>query len=504
MAQDALDERFVHASARRLSAAGVEGAAGARLHEIVEQRIAGARVARDEVAVVAVGHVSNAPEVEHCDRPWPVETLRQRAVKYRYQGRALSARGDVSGAEVEGDRDAETARERAAVADLDRQTALRPVQNGLTVEADDLDRRQRQAVVREVVLECVAVRACNQRLGLGQNAGPLVAIAHVHRVGQRLAQQRSLGFRVGAITGRPERGDTFAVGLDHRNVDPVERCTAHQANGLHRRHAVPRLNMIPDLLHQRPMSTYKSDFLRTLAERGFMHQVSEPDALDALAHSSRITAYIGFDCTAPSLHVGSLLPIMMLYWMQQTGHRPIALMGGGTTRVGDPSGKDESRRILTDEAINQNLAGIRAIFAKFLKFGDGPSDAIMANNADWLNGLNYIDFLRDVGRHFSVNRMLAFDSVKLRLERQHELSFLEFNYMILQAYDFVELQQAHRLRAADGRLGPVGQHRQRHRARPPHAQRAAVRADLAADHHVFRRQDGQDRGRRGLAQSPTW
>jgi tyrosyl-tRNA synthetase len=189
------------------------------------------------------------------------------------------------------------------------------------------------------------------------------------------------------------------------------------------------------------MSTYKSDFLRTLAERGFIHQVSEPDVLDALARSSRITAYIGFDCTAPSLHVGSLLPIMMLYWMQQTGHRPIALMGGGTTRVGDPSGKDESRRILTDEAIDQNLAGIRAIFSKFLKFGDGAGDAIMANNADWLNGLNYIDFLRDVGRHFSVNRMLAFDSVKLRLERQHELSFLEFNYMILQAYDFVELNK---------------------------------------------------------------
>ncbi len=199
--------------------------------------------------------------------------------------------------------------------------------------------------------------------------------------------------------------------------------------------------MTPDLLHQRPMSAYRSDFLRTLAERGFIHQVSEPEALDSLAQSSRITAYIGFDCTAASLHVGSLLPIMMLHWMQQTGHRPIALMGGGTTRVGDPSGKDESRRILTDETINQNLAGIRAIFSKFLKFGDGPDDAIMANNADWLNGLNYIDFLRDVGRHFSVNRMLAFDSVKLRLERQHELSFLEFNYMILQAYDFVELHK---------------------------------------------------------------
>jgi len=192
------------------------------------------------------------------------------------------------------------------------------------------------------------------------------------------------------------------------------------------------------------MSAYKSDFLATLANRGFIHQVSEPEALDALAASSRITGYIGFDCTAPSLHIGSLLPIMMLYWMQQTGHRPIALMGGGTTRVGDPSGKDESRKILTDEDIERNLAGIRAVFAKFLKFGDGPNDAIMANNAAWLNSLNYIDFLRDVGRHFSVNRMLSFDSVKMRLDRQQELSFLEFNYMILQAYDFVELHKRHR------------------------------------------------------------
>src|SRR3954465_8782756 len=191
------------------------------------------------------------------------------------------------------------------------------------------------------------------------------------------------------------------------------------------------------------MSGHKSDFLRVLTERGFIHQVSEPDALDALASSKTITGYIGFDCTAPSLHIGSLLPIMMLYWMQQTGHRPIALMGGGTTRVGDPSGKDETRRILTDEMINQNLTGIRAVFSKFLRFGDGPGDALMANNADWLNTLNYVDFLRDVGRHFSVNRMLSFDSVKLRLERQQELSFLEFNYMILQAYDFVELHQRH-------------------------------------------------------------
>ncbi|MGA8612156.1 MAG: tyrosine--tRNA ligase [Xanthobacteraceae bacterium] len=237
------------------------------------------------------------------------------------------------------------------------------------------------------------------------------------------------------------------------------------------------------------MSTYKSDFLNILANRGFIHQVSEPEVLDALAHSSTITAYIGFDCTAPSLHIGSLLPIMMLHWLQQTGHRPIALMGGGTTRVGDPSGKDESRKILTDTDIKNNLSGIRAIFSNFLRFrkkrapltpmeredivqavtrwkmskaaadrlhpssGAAPKlspetmarlssvkhNAAMANNADWLDSLNYVDFLRDIGRHFSINRMLAFDSVKLRLDRQQELSFLEFNYMILQAYDFVEL-----------------------------------------------------------------
>jgi tyrosyl-tRNA synthetase len=189
------------------------------------------------------------------------------------------------------------------------------------------------------------------------------------------------------------------------------------------------------------MTTFKSDFLNVLSSRGFVQQISEPEMLDALAGEKAITAYIGFDCTAPSLHVGNLVSIMLLYWLQQTGHRPIALMGGGTTRVGDPSGKDESRRLLNDEMIARNLTGIREVFGRFLSFGEGG--ALMANNADWLNNLNYVDFLRDIGRHFSVNRMLAFDSVKLRLDRQQELSFLEFNYMILQAYDFVELHKRH-------------------------------------------------------------
>jgi tyrosyl-tRNA synthetase len=187
----------------------------------------------------------------------------------------------------------------------------------------------------------------------------------------------------------------------------------------------------------------QSDFLTVLVERGFLHECSDLAGLDQLAKSGELVAYTGFDCTAPSLHAGSLVQIMLLRWLQKTGGKPIALMGGGTTRVGDPSGKDASRHLLPLETIAANKDGIKRVFAKFLSFGDGKYDAIMPDNADWLAALNYIDFLRDVGRHFSVNRMLAMDSVKLRLERDQELSFLEFNYMCLQAYDFVELFKRH-------------------------------------------------------------
>jgi len=187
--------------------------------------------------------------------------------------------------------------------------------------------------------------------------------------------------------------------------------------------------------------TPKSDFLHILLERGFVHQCSDFPGLDEKALQGGLAAYIGFDCTAPSLHVGSLLPIMLLAWLQRTGGKPLPLMGGGTTRVGDPSGKDESRKLLSIEQINLNKDSIRKIFERFLKFGDAPNDALMLDNADWLADLNYIDFLRDVGRHFSVNRMLTMDSVKMRLDREHELSFIEFNYMCLQAYDFVEVNR---------------------------------------------------------------
>lgn len=190
------------------------------------------------------------------------------------------------------------------------------------------------------------------------------------------------------------------------------------------------------------MNAPKSEFLKVLTERGFIHQTSDFEGIDEAAREGRLTTYVGYDCTGPSLHVGHLLSIMMLHWLQKTGAgKPITLMGGGTTRVGDPSGKDESRKLLTPEQIEQNKDGLKGVFARLISFGDGPRDAIMVDNAEWLTKLNYIDFLRDVGRHFSVNRMLSFDSVKLRLEREHELSFLEFNYMILQAYDFVELHK---------------------------------------------------------------
>jgi len=189
------------------------------------------------------------------------------------------------------------------------------------------------------------------------------------------------------------------------------------------------------------MSQYKSKLLSLLDERGYIHQLTDAEGLDALAQRQVVPGYIGFDATAPSLHVGSMVQIMLLRRLQQAGHKPIVLMGGGTTKVGDPSGKDESRKLLTTDAIQANIASIRTVFERFLTFGDGPSDAVMVDNAEWLDKLGYVELLREVGQHFTINRMLTFDSVKLRLEREQPLTFLEFNYMILQAYDFRELSQ---------------------------------------------------------------
>ncbi|MEO6225683.1 MAG: tyrosine--tRNA ligase [Sphingomicrobium sp.] len=189
------------------------------------------------------------------------------------------------------------------------------------------------------------------------------------------------------------------------------------------------------------MTAYRSSLLKLLDERGYIHQLTDAEGLDRLAETEVVTGYIGFDATASSLHVGSLVQIMLLRRLQQAGHKPIVLMGGGTTKVGDPTGKDEARKLLSDDDIAANIAGIRKAFERFLTFGDGPTDAIIVNNAEWLDRLEYISFLREVGRHFTINRMLTFDSVQLRLEREQPLTFLEFNYMILQAYDFLELSR---------------------------------------------------------------
>jgi len=189
------------------------------------------------------------------------------------------------------------------------------------------------------------------------------------------------------------------------------------------------------------MTLYKSDFLNVLEQRGLIHQISDPAGLDDACTKGPITGYVGYDATATSLHIGNLISVTMLYWLQQTGHRPITLMGGGTSMVGDPSFRDEQRKMLDEATIASNIEGIKKIFSRILRYGDGPTDALMINNADWLLKLNYVSFLRDVGRYFSVNRMLSFDSVKLRLDREQSLSFLEFNYMIMQGYDFVEINR---------------------------------------------------------------
>src|SRR4051812_13987504 len=198
------------------------------------------------------------------------------------------------------------------------------------------------------------------------------------------------------------------------------------------------------------MTGYRSSLLKLLDDRGYIHQLTDLEGLDALAQKQVVPGYIGFDATAPSLHVGSLLVIMLLRRLQQAGHKPIVLMGGGTTKVGDPSGKDESRKLLTPEQIDANIASILRVFERFLTFGEGPTDAVLMNNSDWLDTLEYIPFLRDVGKHFTINRMLTFDSVRLRLDREQPMTFLEFNYMILQAYDFLELSRRAGCRAQFG------------------------------------------------------
>ncbi len=330
------------------------------------------------------------------------------------------------------------------------------MQHRLAVIADEIDLPAIDAVGAEEAIDRLGVELGQLALHLAEGAGPRGALAQLLGLAQGPAQLHLDVRRVGEARHRPALQLAVAVGIQQRHVDAVHRGPAHQpqrAPQLAHQHLpvhVPGRRGEPADSDSEAMTNLKSDFLRILTERGFVHQCSDAPALDDLAAKGELIAYVGYDCTAPSLHVGSLISIMMLHWLQQTGGKPIVLMGGGTTQVGDPSGKDETRRILTLEDIERNKTGMQQAFAKFLSFGEGRTDAAMVDNAEWLARLNYIAFLRDVGRHFSVNRMLTMDSAKMRLEREQELSFIEFNYMLLQAYDFVELARRHGCRLQMG------------------------------------------------------
>ena len=384
-------------------------------------------------------------------------------MEHRHERRALPAGRDVGGPQVVHDRDACRVRQRLPVADLDRQAELGPVQHRLAVEADHRDVGGPQPGLAQEICDRLRMGPGDQRLSLGEDARPGAPVDQ--RLGGllRAPQQVPLGCRIRPHGDGTERlrvavsaladMDAPAVRPDQGGVDAVHGGAAHEPDrpgqALIALHAHLRRNLRRELLHGagsfrngRAMSAPTSDFLNVLTERGFIHQMSDPGGIDALARSGRLTTYVGYDCTAPSLHIGHLVSIMMLHWLQATGAgRPIVLMGGGTTRVGDPSGRDETRRILSLADIDANKEAIRQVFGRFLRFGESGHEAAMTDNAEWLTALNYIEFLRDVGRHFSVNRMMSMDSVRLRLERDQELSFIEFNYMLLQSYDFVELNR---------------------------------------------------------------
>src|SRR6185295_4533462 len=323
--------------------------------------------------------------------------------------------------------------------------------------ADKIDLPLVDAVGAQKSIDSIGVELGQRALNVAEAAGSRAALAQILGFMQGGAQLHFDLGRIGVARRRPMPQHLVAVGIEERHVDTIHRCPAHQpkralklAHGDLPVHVPRRRRGEPADCDSEAMTNLKSDFLKILTERGFIHQCSDTAGLDELAAKGGLIAYVGYDCTAPSLHVGSLISIMMLHWLQQTGGKPIVLMGGGTTQVGDPSGKDETRKILTLEDIGGNKTGVQQAFAKFLAFGSGKTDAVMVDNAEWLSRLNYIAFLRDVGRHFSVNRMLTMDSAKMRLEREQELSFIEFNYQLLQAYDFVELSRRYECRLQMG------------------------------------------------------
>src|SRR6185312_5503907 len=376
----------------------------------------------------------------------------------RHQGRTLAACFHVGAAEIIDHIDAGQPGQQRAVTDLPGPMLGGPMQDGLAVKSKQGNLVRGQASLLQQRLHRLGMGVRQKPLGVADRIRHRRAFRHIPRLLQRRPQKRS-GF---AVIGNGEPGPRvhhlFAIGLDQGGIHAIERGAAHQADDFRNFRHLWYLNPLSatvgdvsliashsDLVEARgtPMHaapSFRSEFLRTFVSRGAFYACSEPwEELDNLFDRERVTAYIGFDCTADSLHIGHMIQLMTLRRLQQAGHKPILLMGGGTTKVGDPSGKDETRQLLSTAQIEANKQSILTSIRHLLKFGDGPSDALMADNAEWLDKLEYIPFLREVGRHFSVNQMLTRDSVKLRLEREQPLSFLEFNYSIMQAYDFVEL-----------------------------------------------------------------
>src|SRR6056297_1651041 len=428
--------------------------AEARAHEVVERRIAGSGVEGHERAGrlgrrrlrIGPGEVRDPADVEECDRVARADQPGQRPVIERRERRPLPAQPHVGGAEVPHDRHAQRIGQHLPVAHLQRARLIGGMGQRLTVEADHVDFRE-----------------FGQKLGMG---GLHDGRGGLHRLAvplpERGAQHLALLRRIRAVGRFREGVDLVAVGHDDGGVHPVERGARHRPQGSDRPLDFHALPLRPSRRYRSPRPvraentrvamTYhpKSDFLHVMIERGFMADCTDLQGLDEAMIAGVVPAYIGYDATAKSLHVGHLLNIMMLRWLQKTGHKPITLMGGGTTKVGDPSGRDTERSLITPAEIDANIAGLKGVFAQLLTFGEGPTDALMLDNAEWLDGLKYLDFLRDIGRHFSINRMLSFESVKSRLDREQSLSFLEFNYMILQAYDFLELHRRYGCRLQMG------------------------------------------------------
>ena len=442
--EEQLQRPLRHLTLTRQAAIAIKRLAPPRQHQIVDGRIGwpgikgqnGPRLLWPRIARIDPGDIAHPAKVQKRQRPLRPDPLGTGEMKERGQRRAFAPQSYIRAAEIPDHRQAQTLGQGRTLAQLMRAPPAWLMRQRLPVKP-----HQRRA---PELAQDLQMRALDQRLRLFQIlARPLP---------QSGGQNRLLLSGIATISSWSKGKNRLAIGLDHGRINPIQRGPRHRPQRPEALRLQHGLFLCPPTAYTcranqagTSIMTYrpKSDFLNVMMSRGYLADCTDYQGLDEALSAGTVTAYIGYDATAKSLHVGHLLNIMMLRWLQKTGHRPITLMGGGTTKVGDPSFRSDERPLLSPAQIDENIAGMNRVFARYLAYGDGPQDAMMLNNAEWLDGLNYLEFLRDIGRHFSVNRMLSFESVKSRLDREQSLSFLEFNYMILQAYDFLELNRRH-------------------------------------------------------------